>query len=142
MSGGQRAVVVIVAAVVAVGAFLLLRPDDKSSNDKPTTTTQTGATGASGTTQPQAAPQVKKIQIKGGEAVGGLAEINASKGDTVRFQVSTDEDHEIHLHGYDIPKDATPTKPANFQLKATETGIFEIEIEDTGTQIAELKVEP
>jgi FtsP/CotA-like multicopper oxidase with cupredoxin domain len=131
MSGGRRAVVIIVGAVVAVGAFLLLRPGDDKNSNKTSTTTKT----------PTLAP-VKKIQIKGGKAEGGLAEISAHKGDTVRFQVSTDKNYEIHLHGYNVAKNATTTTPASFQLKATETGIFEIEIEDTGTQIAELKVEP
>jgi plastocyanin len=124
---------VLVAALVAVGAYLLLRPDDKSSNKatKPN----------SAATTPQPAP-VQKIQVKGGRVVGGLATIKAKQGDTVRFQVSTDKPHEIHLHGYNVAKNATTTKPASFQLKATETGIFEIEIEDTSTQIAELRVEP
>jgi plastocyanin len=124
---------VLVAALVAVGAYLLLRPDDKSSNKatKP----------SSAATTPQPAP-VQKIQVKGGRVVGGLATIKAKQGDTVRFQVSTDKPHEIHLHGYNVAKNATTTKPASFQLKATETGIFEIEIEDTSTQIAELRVEP
>jgi plastocyanin len=124
---------VLVAALVAVGAYLLLRPDDKSSN-KATKT-------SSAATTPQPAP-VQKIQVKGGRVVGGLATIKAKQGDTVRFQVSTDKPHEIHLHGYNVAKNATTTKPASFQLKATETGIFEIEIEDTSTQIAELRVEP
>jgi plastocyanin len=133
MSGRQRGLIVLVAALVAVGAYLLLRPDDKSSNKatKP----------SSAATTPQPAP-VQKIQVKGGRVVGGLATIKAKQGDTVRFQVSTDKPHEIHLHGYNVAKNATTTKPASFQLKATETGIFEIEIEDTSTQIAELRVEP
>jgi plastocyanin len=136
MSGRQRGLIVLVAALVAVGAYLLLRPDDKHSGNA-----SKGATGTTGPTAPQPAP-VQKIQVKGGRVVGGLATIKAKQGDTVRFQVSTDKPHEIHLHGYNVAKNATTTKPASFQLKATETGIFEIEIEDTSTQIAELRVEP
>lgn len=151
MSGGQRVVLIVVAAVIAVGAFLVLRPDDEDSNDSADTTTQpaTAQTEPEVTTpsetQPTPEPEQPKIEtltVKDGEIVGGLETLEAKKGDTVQFQVRSDAAHEIHLHGYDIAKDVTPDKPVRFKLKATETGIFEIEIEDTKTQIAELKVEP
>jgi plastocyanin len=140
-------VLVIVAAVIAVGAFLVLRPEDEDGSSKPAErTTQPAGTGPTGSgTTPEARPrepEVATIRVKGGEAVGGLATIEASQGDTVRFQVRSDAEHEIHLHGYDVSKDVTADRPARFELEANDTGIFEIELEDTGTQIAELKVEP
>ena len=58
----------------------------------------------------------------------------------MRLEFDTDAKHEIHVHGYDIAKDTAPKKPARFTFKADADGIFEIEIEDTSTQIAELTV--
>ena len=148
MSGGQRALLIVVAAAIAVGGFLLLRPDDEDS-DKPATTQSTAATDttAADTTQAEAEPEPEKpatqtIEVRDGDVVGGLQELEAKQGDTVTFQVKSDAEHEIHLHGYDIAKDVSPEKPVTFKLKADETGIFEIELEDTKTEIAELKVEP
>ena len=135
MSTRQRLGLVAAAVIVAVVAFIVLQGDDKKSSPKPATTTP------SGTTAP-AKPTIQTIQIKGGKAVGGIQKLEANKGDTVRFQVKTDARHEIHLHGYDIAKIATPKKPAVYSFKANADGIFEIEIEETSTQIAELTVNP
>ena len=149
MSRGQRIVLVVVTAVLAVGAFLILRPDDEDSDSGSDTTTQAQTTTtAPEQTKPEQTtpeepkePEAQTIEVKDGEPVGGLAEIEAKQGDTVRFQVKADAEHEVHLHGYDVAKDVTAEKPASFKFKATETGIFEVELEDTKTQIAELKVE-
>ena len=146
MSGGQRAVLVIVTVVIAVGAFLALRPEDEDSEPVTRTTTPTEmTTTAPEQTQPERTtpeePEIQTIRVRDGEAVGGLAEIDAKQGETVRFEVRADARHEVHLHGYDVTKNVTAERPARFELEATETGIFEIELEETHTQIAELKVE-
>lgn len=151
MSGGQRAVLVIVTAVIAVGAFLVLRPEDEDSEPVTRTTTPTETTTtAPEQTQPDrttpearpSGPELSRIDVKDGEPVGGIGRIAVKKGEQIRFEVHADAEHEVHLHGYDVSKDVTAEKPARFELEATETGIFEIELEDTKTQIAELKVEP
>jgi plastocyanin len=138
---------VIVTVVLAVGAFLVLRPEDEDSEPATPATTQaeTTTTAPEQTTPERTTPeepQVKTIGVRDGEPIGGIAEIEATQGETVRFQVRADAEHEVHLHGYDVSKQVTASKPASFRLKATETGIFEIELEGTHTQIAELKVEP
>jgi FtsP/CotA-like multicopper oxidase with cupredoxin domain len=151
MSGRGRAALLIAAVVIALVAFLVLRPSDEDDDDadRGTPTAQQAPTTTSETptapeTTPNAAPkepQVLTLRIRGGRVKGGVETIEAERGDTVKFQVISDAEHEIHLHGYDISKDVTADKPANFRVKANEAGIFEVEIEDTHTQIAELKVE-
>lgn len=146
MSGGQRAVLVIVTVVIAVGAFLALRPEDEDSEPVTRTTTPTETTTASPEqTQPEqarpAGPELSRVDVKDGEPAGGIGRIAVRQGELIRFEVHADAEHEVHLHGYDVSKNVTPEKPARFKLEATETGIFEIELEDTHTQIAELKVE-
>jgi plastocyanin len=147
VSNAQRAGIVVVAAIVAVAAFLILRPDDEdssepaSSNAPATTVTTPTRTGPTETTS-VAEPEVTTIRVRDGKAVGGVKEIEADKGDTVRFEVSTDAPHEVHLHGYDVARDAAPGEPARFEVEAKIEGIFEIELEDLKEQIAELKVSP
>jgi hypothetical protein len=68
--------------------------------------------------------------------------IEVKSGETAHFQVSTETPQEVHLHGYDLEESSTAGEPAEFHFEADETGIFEIEIHGTGTQIGELKVEP
>ena len=71
-----------------------------------------------------------------------MRELEADQGDTVRFRVVSSEPEEIHVHGYDLYKDVGPGAPATFSFKADITGIFEIELHGSGTQLASLKVEP
>ena len=46
------------------------------------------------------------------------------------------------MHGYDLMKDVEPGETITMSFKATITGIFEIEFEDAGEQIGELRVDP
>jgi FtsP/CotA-like multicopper oxidase with cupredoxin domain len=150
VSGRQRAVILILAAVVAVAAFLVLRPEDEGDAPEPAQTGQPRATPAvpdeetAPRTQPETrAREPQEIRVRGGKPVGGIQTIEAEEGDTVRFRVITETPQEIHLHGYDITRNTTGSRPtAEFRVRADETGIFELEVHGTRTQIAELKVEP
>jgi len=155
MSRNQRIGLIAAAVVVAVLAFVVASPggDDEGDNAAQTTPaaeTQTGAeteteTAAESPTPPK--PEVSRIQIRGGEPVGGPPDIKVKKGDTVAIVVSADAPDEIHLHGYDIVKKAAPGQPARFTFKATFEGEFEIEshvAEDAGRApvVGTLIVEP
>jgi FtsP/CotA-like multicopper oxidase with cupredoxin domain len=78
---------------------------------------------------------------------GGAKNIDVAKGDTVRIVVTADAPDEIHLHGYDITRNAAPGQPARFRFKANAEGSFEIEshvAEDAGLDalVARLVVSP
>ena len=73
---------------------------------------------------------------------GKVAKLRFKEGETVRFRVRNDGPEHVHIHGYDIMKDIEPGKTANVAFKATITGIFEIEFEDSAQEIAELRVDP
>jgi major membrane immunogen (membrane-anchored lipoprotein) len=126
------AVVVVVVAIVLIGSG---GDDDDSSSTTPETTTQT-------TSEKPAVPAVPTITIKDGKPVGGVQEIDVDKGDTIQFKVKSDADHEIHMHGYDIAKDVEAGGQVSYNVPADLEGIFEVEIEDLGEQIAELRVNP
>jgi hypothetical protein len=84
-----------------------------------------------------------KVQVANEKPVGGVQDINVKKGDPVSFTVTADKGDEIHVHGYDIHKDI----PANggtvaFNFPAKMDGIFIVELEGPGEQIASLKVSP
>jgi hypothetical protein len=160
MTRGQRIGLVAAAVVVAIVAFLVIKPGDDESGDssKPagTQTTQTtsaepttsdktdtspGGSGAAGQTNP-AEPEIPPIEIKNGKPTAGVEKFQFKKGDTIVFAVKSDEQHEIHFHGYDISKDVPAGGTVVFKVPAKIEGIFEVEIEDTKTQIAEVKVTP
>jgi FtsP/CotA-like multicopper oxidase with cupredoxin domain len=164
MSRNQRIGLLLAALAVAVVAVVVAVAsgggDDEGSQAAQTTqeTTDTGpatgtATGTDTETDEQphetvpAKPAVTRIRIEGGKVVGGLADIKAKKGDTVRIAVSSDAPDEFHLHGYDIYERAEPGQPARFLFKANIEGIFELEshvAEDAGRDplVGKLTVEP
>jgi cytoskeletal protein RodZ len=95
-----------------------------------------------GTTEDQPSPTVQTVNVVNGQPQGGVKRLEASKGDTVRFKVQSDVADEIHVHGYDLMKDVEKGGSVSFSFTANIEGRFEIELEDAGTQIAELEVKP
>jgi hypothetical protein len=153
MSRNQRIGLIVAALLVAVIAFVIASPgadDDGDGAAQTTATTETSGGSGTGTETeppPPPKPEVTRIRIRGGEVVGGPAEIKATNGDTVVIVVSADAPDDIHLHGYDIEKKAAPGQPARFRFKANLEGEFEIEshvAEDAGRNplLATLIVEP
>ena len=143
MQRSQRIGLLVAAAVVAIVAVIVLSggDDDDSSDNATTAQTTTTPTGGTGTTETPK-PEVPTISIKAGKPVGGVEEIELDKGDTLQFRVKSDEEHEIHLHGYDIEKEVAAGGQVGFKLAADIDGLFEAEIEDLKEPIAEIRVNP
>jgi hypothetical protein len=126
MSRNQRIMLVgaagIVLAVVAVIVFSGGGGSDNTKSD---------------------AGKTVKIQIANEKPVGGIQTINVKKGDPVSFTVTADKGDEIHVHGYDIHKDIPATGgTVAFAFPAKMDGVFVVELEGPGQQIASLKVSP
>jgi hypothetical protein len=90
------------------------------------------------------AGQVPTIVVnKAGHPVGGIADLTYHKGDQIHFKVEVPFEEEVHLHGYDIPKEVPKGGgTVTYDLPATLEGVFEAELEDRKEQIIELTVEP
>jgi hypothetical protein len=145
MSGGARLGFLAAAIVVLVVAFIVLRPssEDTELTADPPTPTPTASASATGTAEPTETPTPKPTVDPGPVLTGEEVEdIRVDKGDTVRFRVRAPEDEEVHVHGYDISRDVEAGKTERISFKATIDGIFEIEFEHSGTQIASLRVDP
>ena len=69
--------------------------------------------------------------------------ITVHQGDRVTVKVTADKKEEIHLHVYDIIFSVEkPGDTVTHTFTADKTGSFDIEIEDTGTGIGSLVVQP
>lgn len=146
MERGQRIGLLVAAFVVAVVAFLFFSGGDDDDDDSTPARTETQQTQPQPTATvpaPQPGPSINTIRVIGGEPKGGVAEITVNKGDTVRLEVeSPDTAAEVHVHGYEFMKDLEPGGSVGFRFKADIEGVFEIELEETHAQIAQLTVEP
>jgi cytoskeletal protein RodZ len=111
--------------------------ETETGDDSGSTSTSTSAS-----TSTPAEPAVQTIRVVNGQPEGGVKTVSFKKGDQVRLKVRSDVADEIHVHGYDLKKDVTAGGSVQFNFKATIEGRFEVELENAGTQIANLEVTP
>ena len=149
VSRSQRLTFLAIAAVIAIVAVIVLvltgggndETEVTSSQATPTPTATASATpeaGATETPEPTATPKPQPPLVTS----EGVTKLRFKQGDTVRFRVRSDVADEVHVHGYDLMKDVEPGKTITFSFPAEITGIFEIELESAGKQIAQLRVDP
>ena len=151
MSRNQRLTFLGIAAVIAVAAIIVLTAgggSDDSTDAANTSAQQTatptetpsaeGGDDATPTPTPTPTPKPQPPLLQAGK----VTKLRFDEGETVRFRVRNDEPEEIHIHGYDIAKDLEAGKTVTVSFPADITGIFEIELEHSGEQIAELRVDP
>jgi eukaryotic-like serine/threonine-protein kinase len=137
-SKGARAALLVVLVAVAVILFVVLSGGD--DDDSGSTTTATTPTTATAPPEPQ--PEV--VTLRNGEPVGGVKELEYTKGDQVLIEVRLDEQQEdVHIHGYDIEK-LNPSGTVLFDFPADLTGIFELEAHGPSGDVplAEIVVNP
>ena len=160
--GNSRTPAIIAGAllVAAVVAFFVLRDsdsDDDSSTPAATTTStaqaadENGQGGGGGAADDKPADgggsgggagEVATIVIENGQPKGGVAELSFTEGEDIRFRVESDVDEEVHFHGYDVAEDVTAGGSVEFDVPATLTGVFEVELEHSVVPIAEITVNP
>ena len=147
MSRTQRFVLLGLAVIVAVLAIVILPGGDEETKNEPVAQTQqeqtqtpesAPTTPAETSERPNPKPKPKPPLLR----AGAERELEFEKGDTVRFRVRHSAPEEVHVHGYDLTKDLQPGKTETMSFKADIEGIFEIELEHSGTPIGTLKVEP
>lgn len=141
----MRALAALLLALAAL--FGLAACGDSNTTDKRGARQTSGAgekPGAqSGAGQAgKAAASMPTIVVRGGEPLGGVQELAYSAGDAVRFRVQSDVADEIHVHGYDLMQDVAAGGTVSFSFPADIEGIFEVELEEHQTEIAELRVNP
>ena len=110
---------VVLVAFLAVGGYLIF-----------------GRTGAGG-----GKPVTVDVTVTG--TAMSPSKITAHQGDKLTLNVTADKKEEVHLHGYDLAfevEKAGDTVSKTFT--ADKTGSFQIEIEDTSTEIGSLEVQP
>ncbi|MDX6581501.1 MAG: hypothetical protein QOI10_685 [Solirubrobacterales bacterium] len=118
-----------VLLVIAVVLFIVL----SGGGDDSSTTSSSGTTADS---------EVPVIVVKDGQPVGGVQQLTFTQGDDIRFIVDSDVADEVHFHGYDVGKDVKAGGTVEFNVPATDAGVFEVELESRVEQIAEITVNP
>lgn len=142
--------VVLTVALIATLAALAGCGGSSDSQNAPETETTTpaasvGTTGPSTTettetTAPKPKPTTITIRVVGGKPQGGIARPSVKRNDRVVLVVRSDTADELHLHGYDISREVAAGGRARIAFLAKIPGRFELELEQSGVQLAELTV--
>ncbi len=146
MSRAQRLAFLAIAAAIAIAVVAL---SSSGGDEEPTASARSTATPAATATADPAAtaaetPEPTPTPNPEPPLVipGKPAKLRFTQGETIRFRVRADTADHVHVHGYDLMQDVEPGKTITFSFPAEITGIFEIELEDAGEEIAQLRVDP
>lgn len=163
MSPSGRLAVLVAAVALVVLAFVGLRPSDdpepiaatqatvtSSAPPAPAVTDTATTTGTPSATTPvptetattPARPEPPTLLVRDGKAIGGVKDLEFTSGEEIAFRVSSDVADEIHVHGYDVRKDVEAGGTVAFRFAAKLEGVFEVELESAGIELASLKVSP
>jgi hypothetical protein len=103
-----------------------------------------GCGGAGGgTVAPQVTAEgVQRIEIAfaAGAVTGGPQRYAVPLGSAVEVVVASDVADEVHLHGYDRSSFVTAGATTTLRFAADLPGVFEVELEQRSTPLAELQV--
>ena len=81
------------------------------------------------------------VIVQDGEIVQGETRYEVALGQNIVIEVfSSQFNHEVHVHGYDLTDFAGPISPARFEFEANLAGAWEVEFEETSELIFELVV--
>lgn len=99
-----------------------------------------GAPPASTAPAPAGPEQVVAVTFAGGAVQGGVSRTPVQLGRKVRLVVNSDVADEVHVHGYDLKAEVPGGGVGTVEFVADQPGVFEVELESRGAQLAQLEV--
>jgi hypothetical protein len=81
------------------------------------------------------------VDVVDGRVEGVDQRVDVGLGDKVAIQVTSDAADEVHVHGYDKKVNVTPNQAATVSFTADIPGAFEVELEESGLLLFELRVQ-
>jgi hypothetical protein len=139
--------VLVALLAIAVVLFVVLSGGDDSDSDSDSDSETTPTEQATVATQPATPPEpdALQIQLRDGAPAGGVAEFEVTRGEPVRIAITSDEDAELHIHGYEIEDQLVAGQTTRVAFDADIDGKFEIEAHSHATgdiPLGELTVQP
>lgn len=149
-----RWIILAAGVLAAVGLFVIVRPSSEpnrggatqpTTSDTPSPQATEEATTPAETPTPSPSPTsivtVIEVTVQGG-GVDGPSEPEVEQGERVRIVVDADVTDEVHVHGYDLSAAVRPGRAAEIEFRANATGVYEVELEESGVVLFQLRVVP
>ncbi len=144
MSRTQRFGLLGIAVIALIVAFLALRPEDavtpvatSNATPPPATTAPPDTAASTSAVSPSPRPSPGPVLV-----AGTVERLRVTRGERVRFRVRSKTADELHVHGYEIRRDLPARKTVSVSFEARIDGVFEVELEGAGEQVAALRVDP
>jgi len=91
--------------------------------------------------EPDGNVRTVEVRIENGDVQPPPNRVKVVLGQRVRIVVESDVADEIHVHGYELEAEVTPTEPAVVEFVVDEPGLFEVETHESGTLLFQLQVQ-
>jgi hypothetical protein len=138
VSGAWRLLLIVGGGFAAVVLFLVLRADDEQETaPTPPATTEVVITVNE---PPPPPPPPAPMEILIPTNIDAISRATIPRGRQVVLIVSGPPGEQVHLHGYDIRRNIAANGTARLPFRATIPGRFEVELEESHRQIADLTV--
>ena len=118
-------------------------PASEGSADETEAATPTPASESPAPAQaePEGNAQTIQVQVVGGQVQTANSEVTVPLGTPVRLEVTSDTADELHVHGYEQRTSVSPGTPAVLEFTADIPEQFEVELENTQTELLQLRVQ-
>lgn len=127
-------------AVSATAEVTSTGDDSGASHDHQRDSEAGAPSGSPAPTEPDADVTLQ-IQVANRKVSPSPGRVDVAQADTVRIEVVSDEPDTIHVHGYDVEAEVTPSAPAVLEFTADQPGLFEVETHESGLLLTQLVVE-
>jgi hypothetical protein len=131
VSGRWRMLLVVAGVAAAVLLFVLIRGEDEEP-----VATPPPVTGPVRRPPPPPPPQMILVPID----TAAITRATIPRDRQVVLVISGAAGEEVHLHGYDVKRRIGPNGTVRLPFRATIPGRFEVEVEASHRQVADLTV--
>ena len=83
---------------------------------------------------------VVEARISGGAVQTDGERVEVRLGKTVRLVILSDANDELHVHGYELKRQVAAGEELTLEFVADIPGVFEVELEEAGLPLFELRV--
>ncbi|MDP9143002.1 MAG: hypothetical protein M3O62_19700 [Pseudomonadota bacterium] len=133
------------AMALLMGLWQLMRPLASTPQSVPVAVVSATASPSAGIVRVPADVVVvaapKRFMLQLG-APGTAEPLQVQVGDEVELSITTSEDDELHLHGYDLALPLRAGEPGTLRFVAEHAGRFELELHHAHAELGVLEVSP
>lgn len=126
--------------ILLIVLFYFVKPNTKVV--APTNTGTSTEQGSNTPPPPGASIKTITLTIKDKKLQSDKNIFTVTDGDEVKMVITSDEDEEVHVHGYDRAIELKKDVPGELHFAANLTGRFPFELEKSGTELGILEVQP